>query len=398
MPQYQGQFYTGAQAKGDILRQIFEGLRIGRQDGMAARDQRRMELEREQARADRQEQQTYARGRDAKQDEIDEKNRQLARALQLSDLRARGISEGTAPTNPTTSIDLRGLGGVGVSALPDPTRYTPLGEGFYEDRDATPAALAAQHRQTIARIAQKAATGDPSAMAEAVANGVDVSALDPTRRAGTPQYLAAKRAELNLEDEYSARANARQVAGQMQVAGARATQDARAGAVPKLSDVLQFRTQYAGDPTVKAATEVASSVAIARKAAAGDTGISDVSLVYAAAKAFDPGSVVREGEFATIEKSQSIPQRVLSMARRADSGQRLTPEMRADLVRAIEDRGEVARSALQPVRQRFGGMAQTYGLPLDQTVYDPFDELGVQAVPKKPLTVRDVTGLEPRKR
>jgi hypothetical protein len=200
MPQYQGGFYTGQQAAGDVLRQIFEGLRIGRQDGMAARDQRRMELEREQARADRLEQQQYTRGREAKQDEIDEKNRQLARALQLSDLRARGILEGTAPTNPTASIDLRGLGGVGVSALPDPKRYTQMG-GFYEDRDNTPMAR-------VKRATARALAGDVEG---AVANGMTPEeALQVVNRPGSAGALAAKRADLTLQDEFAAKGDARQ--------------------------------------------------------------------------------------------------------------------------------------------------------------------------------------------
>jgi hypothetical protein len=226
MPQYQGGFYTGQQAAGDVLRQIFEGLRIGRQDGMVARDQRRVELEREQARADRLEQQQYTRGREATADAAAAENAALARALNLSQLRERGIRQGAAPTNATASIDLRGLGGVGASALPDPTRYTQMGEGFYEDRDATPAALAAQQRQTIARIAQRVAAGDQSALGDAVAAGLNPRELDPAARPGTPQYLAAQRAELELKDGFDARQSRRQVAGQLQVANAARAADA----------------------------------------------------------------------------------------------------------------------------------------------------------------------------
>jgi hypothetical protein len=222
MALYQGQFYGGQQAAGDVLREILSGLRTGRADAMQRREQARAE-------ADRLEAQAYARGRDAQgdarqaaQDAETQRNAELARALNLSQLRERGIREGSAP-DAMTSFDLSGFGGVGTAAIPDRARYTDLGGGFYEDRDATPQARQRTQQQLIARIAQRAAQGDTSAIGEGVASGMsvgDITSLDPAKRPGTPQYLAAQEAELQLKDRYDARADNRRVAGQLRVARA----------------------------------------------------------------------------------------------------------------------------------------------------------------------------------
>lgn len=236
MPQYQGAgFYTGRQAGGDILREVLQGIARGRAQSMQSREQQQLEAERAQLQADRADERTYQRGRDAQadarvsaQDAEAAKNAELARALNLSQLRERGIMQGAAPANPTASVDLSGVGGFMASALPDPGRYTPLGSSFYEDRDATPRALAANQQRLIARIAQRVASGDASAFGDAVANGVNIGELDPTKRAGTPQALAAQRSELELKDTFSAREQARQVAGQLRVAEANRAADAAA--------------------------------------------------------------------------------------------------------------------------------------------------------------------------
>jgi hypothetical protein len=214
MPQYQGQFYTGAQAKGDILRQIFEGLRIGRQDGMAARDQRRMELEREQARADRLEQQQYTRGREATADAAAADERKIRDAQLLADLRARGVFRGPAPKNITEAVDLTGIGGVGRSFVQDPKRYSQLTDEFHIDDAQTPETkarvLSQSNKQAIARIAQRLSNGDQSAIGEAVAAGINISDVDPVRRPGTKQYMDAQAAELKMKDLMDARQQARQ--------------------------------------------------------------------------------------------------------------------------------------------------------------------------------------------
>jgi hypothetical protein len=220
MPQYMGQFYTGRQAAGDALREVLQGIARGRAESREMREQRRIEEERAQLQRDRADERTYQRGRDAQgdarlaaQDADAAKNAELARALNLSQLRERGIFQGPAPTNATASVDFSGLGGVGASAVPDPTRYAALGSGFYEDRDATPMAR-------VKRAAARALAGDVEG---AVANGMTPdAALQVVNRPGSAGALSAKRSELALQDEFNAKADQRQFGYSSRLASQRA--------------------------------------------------------------------------------------------------------------------------------------------------------------------------------
>lgn len=56
----------------------------------------------------------------------------------------------------------------------------------------------------------------------------------------------------------------------------------------------------------------------------------DLALIFNFMKVLDPGSTVREGEFATAQNAAGVDQRVRSTYRRVLRGERLTPEQRAD--------------------------------------------------------------------
>lgn len=58
----------------------------------------------------------------------------------------------------------------------------------------------------------------------------------------------------------------------------------------------------------------------------------DIALIFNYMKILDPGSTVREGEFATAQNSGSVPQRVLAQYNRILSGERLAPELRKDFL------------------------------------------------------------------
>lgn len=58
----------------------------------------------------------------------------------------------------------------------------------------------------------------------------------------------------------------------------------------------------------------------------------DLALIFNFMKMLDPGSVVREGEFATAQNAAGIPERVRNMWNRALSGERLGDDQRKDFV------------------------------------------------------------------
>lgn len=58
----------------------------------------------------------------------------------------------------------------------------------------------------------------------------------------------------------------------------------------------------------------------------------DLSLIFNYMKVLDPGSTVREGEFATAQNATGVPERIVNAYNSAISGQRLNPAQRNDFV------------------------------------------------------------------
>ena len=63
---------------------------------------------------------------------------------------------------------------------------------------------------------------------------------------------------------------------------------------------------------------------------APESAAGDMSLIFGYMKLLDPGSTVREGEFATAEQAAGVPTRILNAYNRVVSGERLSPEQRND--------------------------------------------------------------------
>ena len=128
------------------------------------------------------------------------------------------------------------------------------------------------------------------------------------------------------------------------------------------SDIEPFQEILPYFETIRGAT--------AEPSAAGDLG-----LIFAYMKMLDPGSVVREGEFAVAANSGGIPDRVIAQIQNAQSGQRLSPAVRKDFAetaqRELEGRRKTYNNALDLAYARADatGVDRNYVLPIDQS-YD----------------------------
>ena len=98
-----------------------------------------------------------------------------------------------------------------------------------------------------------------------------------------------------------------------------------------------------------------------RVEASQDTGPGDIALIFNYMKMLDPGSTIREGEFATAQQSGGIPTAIRNSYNQAVAGERLTPEQRAsfksqaaDLFVAASKAEERARASLMPVINEYG--------------------------------------------
>jgi hypothetical protein len=95
---------------------------------------------------------------------------------------------------------------------------------------------------------------------------------------------------------------------------------------------------------------------------APNTPAGDVSIVFAYMKMIDPGSVVREGEFATAENTAGIPAKVVNSYNKALKGKRLGDKQREDFINAAESVYSQYQSSQAPIDALYQGLAQKYGI------------------------------------
>lgn len=94
---------------------------------------------------------------------------------------------------------------------------------------------------------------------------------------------------------------------------------------------------------------------------ADETPAGDMGLIFGYMKILDPGSTVREGEYATAENAASIPERVRVQYNKALEGDKLSPEQRQDfktqagnVYSAEAERHELTKSEYERLAQRSG--------------------------------------------
>lgn len=129
----------------------------------------------------------------------------------------------------------------------------------------------------------------------------------------------------------------------------------------------KFRKEYS-DQT-KGYQEVKS--AYGRVLASEDNAVGDLSLIFGYMKMLDPGSVVREGEFATAQNAAGVPERIQNIYNQVVSGQRLSPSQRQSFKGQAGKLYSTAQTQEAQVRQGIERIAKGYGLNAANIFYTP---------------------------
>lgn len=121
------------------------------------------------------------------------------------------------------------------------------------------------------------------------------------------------------------------------------------------------------------------STAYDRITAADPTAAGDMSLIFSFMKVLDPGSTVREGEFANAQNATGAPGKIRALYNNVLEGTRLTEEQRADFIKQSKqiysNSMKRAETALKPYEVRAEGMGlrpetlreSVFGVPEEQT-------------------------------
>jgi hypothetical protein len=94
----------------------------------------------------------------------------------------------------------------------------------------------------------------------------------------------------------------------------------------------QMNTEYTNLPTTKDTQHVTEAYSKIQKATEKPTPAGDMSIIYGYMRMQDPNSTVREGEFKQAGDSGSLPTKIQVYYNKLKSGERLTPEQRADFL------------------------------------------------------------------
>lgn len=96
----------------------------------------------------------------------------------------------------------------------------------------------------------------------------------------------------------------------------------------------------------------------------------DLALIFNYMKMLDPGSAVRETEFANAENAGSVPERIRAQYNKIFTGERLSTAQRTDFMDRAEKLFERALQEQQKTNQRFVERASAFGVPSNLVIRD----------------------------
>lgn len=139
-----------------------------------------------------------------------------------------------------------------------------------------------------------------------------------------------------------------------------------------------LRKEYGATPEYKRYDDVRAAYERIRSSAQRESGAGDLGTIFGFMKMLDPGSVVREGEFANAENSAGVPERVRGLYNRVMQGERLTPEQRAEFVATADSLYQNESQRISGLNERFSSIAGQHQLDPGRIVVQPakYDPLG----------------------
>lgn len=136
----------------------------------------------------------------------------------------------------------------------------------------------------------------------------------------------------------------------------------------RVSAETTVRKEYA--QLAKPYFEVRDAFSRVQQAAANPSPAGDLALIFNFMKMLDPGSVVREGEFATAQNAAGVPDRVMNLYNRMLSGERLNPTQRQDFVGQAQGLFDRQEQQYQAVQNQYRGISERSGLDPRNTIID----------------------------
>jgi hypothetical protein len=184
-------------------------------------------------------------------------------------------------------------------------------------------------------------------------------------------------------------------AGQSRLMSAMAKAKSNAAAKQHGSDYTQkLRKEFMGLKAVENMSTLAESIQKIR--GAGEDGAGDLGLIYGYMRALDPGSTVRESEFANAGKTGGLPGQVQGIFNQLNGDGMLAPQVRAKIRAEAEKLVQAQYERYAPVATEFKRYASQSGIAENDVVPDLGYE-GYSRPAKQPkAAVGEAQGMPPR--
>ena len=144
-------------------------------------------------------------------------------------------------------------------------------------------------------------------------------------------------------------------------------------------DLSSLRKEFNALPDVKAFTEVDGSFKKIESAATNDSPAGDLALITGFMKIIDPGSSVKEGEFANAQNAGGVPEKIQAQYNSIVNGERLAPSQRADFLKQAKALHDVHKKRYDAQAERYRTLAKRQGASPDDVVEAPTQ--GAQSAP-----------------
>lgn len=161
-------------------------------------------------------------------------------------------------------------------------------------------------------------------------------------------------------------------------ANAAATRGAAATLAQGNRDAARIQTNFSNEqglrkefdalPEVKNYKQALPAYQAVIDAAGRNTPQADINLIYGIAKLYDPNSVVREGEYATVANSPNIPDRIKGYAQYLQGGGRLAPNVKEQIKAEAEGRLQSYQGEVTKARDSYANIAQQAGIRPEQVL------------------------------
>lgn len=128
-----------------------------------------------------------------------------------------------------------------------------------------------------------------------------------------------------------------------------------------LKEATSLRKEFESLPEVKDFRQMQTSFEKINAVAKQPSAAGDISLVYNYMKMLDPGSTVREGEYATAKNAAGVPQRIANLYNSLKNGQFLSQSQRDDFVNQAKNLYNSQQDLVSKRENDYKGLAGVYG-------------------------------------